>query len=189
MNPNITNIIDRYLTGELSQEDHAAFEEKMEESASLRSEVQLQQAIMEGITRNHQRSDIQKIAKRYHAFKAVKWIGLSVIAIAAIAVSSYLVLSANSHSGEEQEQSFPRQTLIEMPDRVRTLQPLFSKTGGLHAAAIFGSDGEIRVVREDVGRHNATDKAIGALLASGELPGHQFGLLVSGRASFELMQK
>lgn len=106
MNPNITNIIDRYLTGELSQEDHAAFEEKMEESASLRSEVQLQQAIMEGITRNHQRSDIQKIAKRYHAFKAVKWIGLSVIAIAAIAVSSYLVLSANSHSGEEQEQSF-----------------------------------------------------------------------------------
>jgi FdhD protein len=89
----------------------------------------------------------------------------------------------------EQETTFPRQTLIEMPDRVRTLQPLFSKTGGLHAAAIFGSDGEIRVVREDVGRHNATDKAIGALLASGELPGHQFGLLVSGRASFELMQK
>lgn len=89
----------------------------------------------------------------------------------------------------EQETTFPRHTLIELPDRVRTLQPLFSKTGGLHAAAIFGPDGEIRVVREDVGRHNATDKAIGALLSRGELPGHKLGLLVSGRASFELMQK
>ncbi len=89
----------------------------------------------------------------------------------------------------EQETTFSRQMLIELPDRVRTLQPLFSKTGGLHAAAIFGSDGEIMVVREDIGRHNATDKAIGALLVSGDLPGHPYGLLVSGRASFELMQK
>lgn len=89
----------------------------------------------------------------------------------------------------EHKTTFSRQTLIEMPDRVRKLQPLFSETGGLHAAAIFAADGEIIVVQEDVGRHNATDKVIGALLAAGQLPGHRFGLLVSGRASFELMQK
>lgn len=76
-----------------------------------------------------------------------------------------------------------------LPERVRRRQQVFSATGGLHAAAVFGADGEIVVVKEDVGRHNATDKAIGALLALRRLPGHGYGLLVSGRASFELMQK
>jgi len=84
---------------------------------------------------------------------------------------------------------FAPELLLDMPDRVRDQQPLFSKTGGLHAAAIFSSDGEIAIVKEDVGRHNATDKAIGSLLTSGHLPGHDLALLVSGRASFELMQK
>lgn len=84
---------------------------------------------------------------------------------------------------------FSSQMLLDMPRAVRDRQPLFSKTGGLHAAAIFGSDGEIVIVKEDVGRHNATDKAIGSLFAAGRLPGHDLALLVSGRASFELMQK
>lgn len=84
---------------------------------------------------------------------------------------------------------FDREILLAMPDRVRQQQPLFDATGGLHAAAIFSSDGEIIVVKEDVGRHNATDKVIGHLLANGLLPGHGYGILVSGRASFELMQK
>jgi FdhD protein len=84
---------------------------------------------------------------------------------------------------------FKRAMLAALPDRVRESQPVFEQTGGLHAACVFGSDGEILVVREDVGRHNATDKAIGALLQSGDLPAHEFGMLVSGRASFELVQK
>ena len=84
---------------------------------------------------------------------------------------------------------FSSQSLVEMPNRVRGQQPVFSKTGGLHAAAIFGSDGEIVIVKEDVGRHNATDKAIGSLFAAGQLPGYELALLVSGRASFELIQK
>ncbi len=84
---------------------------------------------------------------------------------------------------------FTRDMINAMPDRVRKEQPLFASTGGLHAAAVFAADGDILVVKEDVGRHNATDKVIGSLLAGGRLPGHEFGLLVSGRASFELMQK
>ncbi len=84
---------------------------------------------------------------------------------------------------------FARDVVISMPDCVKNQQRVFTKTGGLHAAAIFDPQGEIIVVREDVGRHNATDKVIGALLQAGQLPGNNYGLLVSGRASFELMQK
>ncbi|HET6629966.1 MAG TPA: formate dehydrogenase accessory sulfurtransferase FdhD [Woeseiaceae bacterium] len=84
---------------------------------------------------------------------------------------------------------FPRDVLTAMPKRLEQRQQVFSRTGGLHAAAVFSPDGEIAVVREDVGRHNAVDKAVGALLRRHRLPAHDLGLLVSGRASFELMQK
>lgn len=85
--------------------------------------------------------------------------------------------------------TFARDVIIAIADRVRNRQHVFAETGGLHAAAVFDKQGEIIVVKEDVGRHNATDKAIGALLQAGRLPGNSFGLFVSGRASFELMQK
>jgi FdhD protein len=85
--------------------------------------------------------------------------------------------------------TFRRECLVQLPDKLRERQEVFSRTGGLHAAAVFRADGEITLVREDVGRHNAVDKVIGALLMAGRLPAHGLGLLVSGRASFELMQK
>lgn len=84
---------------------------------------------------------------------------------------------------------FSGEMLLNLPGAVRQMQPVFEATGGLHAAAVFGPDGEISIVREDVGRHNATDKVVGALLTDGGLPGNDLGLFVSGRASFELMQK
>ncbi|MGH8192814.1 MAG: formate dehydrogenase accessory sulfurtransferase FdhD [Woeseiaceae bacterium] len=84
---------------------------------------------------------------------------------------------------------FARDVLVRLPDKLRDRQQVFSTTGGLHAAAIFSPDGEIALVREDVGRHNAVDKVIGALLTQNKLPAHRYGLLVSGRASFELLQK
>jgi len=84
---------------------------------------------------------------------------------------------------------FSRDTLIAMPDALRARQPTFEQTGGLHAAAAFDSQGEILVVHEDVGRHNAVDKVVGTLLTRDLLPGSELGLMVSGRASFELMQK
>ena len=85
--------------------------------------------------------------------------------------------------------TFSRDVLIAMPDKLRARQDTFEATGGLHAAAAFDSQGEIVVVHEDVGRHNAVDKVIGTLLTRELLPASDLGLIVSGRASFELMQK
>jgi len=85
--------------------------------------------------------------------------------------------------------SFRRELIVAMPDKLREQQYLFSRTGGLHAAAVFDSRGEIIALREDVGRHNAVDKIVGWLLTEKKLPAPRLGLLVSGRASFELMQK
>lgn len=84
---------------------------------------------------------------------------------------------------------FPRDMLVGLPDKLRNAQKTFAETGGLHAAAAFDSDGELLVTREDVGRHNAVDKVIGVLLAKDLLPADDLGLIVSGRTSFELMQK
>jgi FdhD protein len=84
---------------------------------------------------------------------------------------------------------FSREMLVQLPDKLRVKQEVFSTTGGLHAAAAFTPDGDITLVREDVGRHNAVDKVVGALLKANRLPAQKLGLLVSGRASFELMQK
>ena len=79
--------------------------------------------------------------------------------------------------------------LAELPDRLRREQATFRETGGLHAAGIFSVAGDPKIVREDVGRHNAVDKAIGALFLVGEVPLRDSVLLVSGRASFEIVQK
>jgi FdhD protein len=79
--------------------------------------------------------------------------------------------------------------LLELPERARARQVTFDRTGGLHAATIFDEHGRVVAVREDVGRHNAVDKAIGYGLLNGLLPFDRHILLVSGRSSFEIVQK
>ncbi|MBZ5604067.1 MAG: formate dehydrogenase accessory sulfurtransferase FdhD [Acidobacteriia bacterium] len=76
-----------------------------------------------------------------------------------------------------------------LPEELRTRQAVFDRTGGLHASALFDATGKLLEVREDVGRHNALDKLIGKSFLAGELPLSGHVLLVSGRVSFELVQK
>ena len=80
-----------------------------------------------------------------------------------------------------------RDLLAGLPDRLR--QPEFARTGGLHATGLFTADGELRCTREDVGRHNAMDKVVGWALGQSLVPLHDHVLCVSGRLSFELVQK
>ena len=81
------------------------------------------------------------------------------------------------------------EVIAELPDRLRSEQPLFDETGGIHAAGLFDQNGELVELREDVGRHNAMDKLVGARLLAGALPAHCHIVVLSGRASFELLQK
>ncbi|MEV4760713.1 formate dehydrogenase accessory sulfurtransferase FdhD [Micromonospora sp. NPDC049559] len=79
--------------------------------------------------------------------------------------------------------------LTALPDQLREAQRVFDRTGGLHAAGLFTADGRLLCLREDVGRHNAVDKVVGWALRTGRLPLRGTLLMVSGRASFELVQK
>ena len=81
------------------------------------------------------------------------------------------------------------ETLLSLPGTLRNAQSDFARTGGIHAAGIFGVDGKLEIAREDIGRHNAVDKAVGRAFLDELLPLERHLLLVSGRASFEIIQK
>ena len=85
--------------------------------------------------------------------------------------------------------AFDPQKLAGLPAKLRAAQPVFASTGGLHGCALFSQAGELEIVREDVGRHNALDKVLGRALLDRRLPLSAHGLLLSGRISFELVQK
>jgi len=82
-----------------------------------------------------------------------------------------------------------RAVILALPDMLRAAQRAFDQTGGLHAAALFTPDGQLIAIREDVGRHNAVDKLIGSQVMAGMLPLNDRVIMVSGRVSFEIVQK
>lgn len=81
------------------------------------------------------------------------------------------------------------ETLCSLPAQLRAQQSVFERTGGLHAAALFSADGDLVVLREDIGRHNAVDKVVGWALLQNMIPLSNYVLLVSGRGGFEIIQK
>jgi FdhD protein len=96
------------------------------------------------------------------------------------------------HTGVEKvetDSKFKSVVIHTLPNTLRGAQAVFERTGGLHASALFDAEGNLDILREDVGRHNALDKVIGAKFMTGETPLNDRILLVSGRASFELVQK
>jgi FdhD protein len=82
-----------------------------------------------------------------------------------------------------------RSVILALPDLLRAAQRAFDETGGLHAAGLFTPNGELIAIREDVGRHNALDKLVGSQVMAGSMPLHDRILMVSGRVSFEIVQK
>ncbi len=87
------------------------------------------------------------------------------------------------------EPTIATELLFSLPQKLDQQQTLFAQTGGIHAAALFDLNGNLQLLREDVGRHNALDKLLGAALKAGKVPLSHFIILVSGRAGFELVQK
>jgi FdhD protein len=83
----------------------------------------------------------------------------------------------------------PSSMVLELPDRLRQAQAVFEETGGLHAAGLFARDGRLETIAEDVGRHNAVDKVVGRMLMAERLPLSEHLLFVSGRTSYEIVQK
>jgi FdhD protein len=98
-------------------------------------------------------------------------------------------LDLTGYAPIEGDVTVPRKILGSLPERMRAGQPAFEATGGLHAAALFATDGTLISLREDVGRHNAVDKVVGEQFMEGTVPLGDRVLLVSGRAGFEILQK
>jgi FdhD protein len=122
--------------------------------------------------------DFERLARNFYTSSSCGVCGkgaLEAVAVEAPRVESDLVV--------------PARLVAELPERLRESQPTFAATGGLHATGLFSADGELLAVREDVGRHNAMDKVVGWAFGQGLLPLSDKLLCVSGRLSFELVQK
>jgi FdhD protein len=121
----------------------------------------------------------QKLARRFSAGSACGVCGKASIA----------EVRRRGLHGPDPASRFNPEVLCQWPEKLRGAQAIFSRTGGLHAAALFDARGELIVLREDIGRHNAVDKVIGWALVEDKVPLDNHALLVSGRGGFEIVQK
>lgn len=129
---------------------------------------------------DHVKPDVDRLERHFYTTSSCGVCGKA--SLEAVAVQGrYRIADSGLEIGAE--------VLNSLPDKLINQQSVFGTTGGIHACALFSADGTLEIVREDVGRHNAMDKVIGAKLREGGMPLLDFGMLVSGRASFELLQK
>jgi FdhD protein len=124
--------------------------------------------------------DVQRLDRHFYTTSSCGVCGKA--SLDALSTSGYDALLDNTFT-------MNREKLFKVADKLREKQSLFERTGGCHGVATFNGNGEIVTVAEDVGRHNAMDKLVGSMLRSHLLPIEDMGIIVSGRASFELMQK
>jgi FdhD protein len=122
--------------------------------------------------------DLERLARNFYTTSSCGVCGKG--ALEAVAVDAPRV---------ESDLRLPLSLLAQLPERLRAAQPAFAATGGLHATGLFDAAGDLVCVREDVGRHNAMDKVVGFAFRAGLLPLASHVLCVSGRLSFELVQK
>jgi len=123
--------------------------------------------------------DLQPLERHFFTTSACGICGKA--SIEALQLRGYSIIS----TGME----VPSEVIYSLPDRIRSAQGIFTATGGLHAAALFDAQGQLLRLREDVGRHNALDKLVGSALLADELPLNNHIVMVSGRSSFEILQK
>jgi FdhD protein len=124
--------------------------------------------------------DLAKLERHFYTSSSCGVCGKS-------SIESVRVVTGNP--GITDEISVKSEILHKLPELLRKQQEVFESTGGLHASALFSTEGELMILKEDVGRHNALDKLIGNALIAGLTPLNNYILLLSGRASFELIQK
>jgi len=124
--------------------------------------------------------DIKKLERHFYTTSSCGVCGKTSIE----AIKTVCKLSETANDAQ-----YPAALIRSLPEKLRYGQDIFERTGGLHASALFDGTGKLILLREDVGRHNALDKLIGAALLAGMLPLHEHILLLSGRISFELVQK
>ena len=123
--------------------------------------------------------DLTRLQRNFYTTSSCGVCGKS--SLEALAVTGYARVECSEHVSAS--------LLAGLPDTLRSAQDLFERTGGLHAAGLFDLQGNLLHIREDVGRHNALDKLVGASWRRGELPWTDRVVVLSGRASFELLQK
>jgi len=129
--------------------------------------------------------DLARLARNFYSTSSCGVCGKASIEAVTASAGDRPIAAANS--GKTMVVREP--VLRGLPDRLRASQAGFAETGGMHAVGLFSGGGELLASREDVGRHNAMDKLVGAALLAGELPWRDRIVLLSGRASFELLQK